>query len=104
MTNCRECGHQISTSARACPKCGARVPRTKWWLWIPLAGVVAFFAVGFSISSSPDGQARSEQRAAIAACWEGQSKKSLDPAGGRFIAGACEAMEQRFRERWGVSP
>ena len=28
MTNCKECGSEISTKAEACPKCGAKVPRT----------------------------------------------------------------------------
>lgn len=27
LTNCKECGHQVSTTAQACPKCGAKVPK-----------------------------------------------------------------------------
>jgi len=49
MTACRECGKEISTKARNCPHCGAKVPHTKWWLWIPLGLVVAFFGYGLSI-------------------------------------------------------
>lgn len=41
----------MSTTAHNCPKCGARVPRTKWWLWIPLGLVGAFLAYGLSIPS-----------------------------------------------------
>ena len=37
LTSCNDCGNQVSNSAKACPKCGAKMPRTKWWLWIPLA-------------------------------------------------------------------
>lgn len=29
VTQCKECRHQISTTARTCPNCGAKVPRTK---------------------------------------------------------------------------
>jgi hypothetical protein len=49
MTKCRECSAEISDSAKACPKCGAKVPRTKWWLWIPLGLIVAFFGFGLSV-------------------------------------------------------
>lgn len=63
---CTECKAEISDKADACPKCGNPSDRknlgnhtdshigsghspTKWWLWIPLAGVAAFLAFGFSI-------------------------------------------------------
>jgi len=26
MKQCRECGHEVSTSAKACPECGATKP------------------------------------------------------------------------------
>ncbi len=57
---CKDCGTEVSTSANACPKCGAKVPRTKWWLWLPLALIVAFFTFPY-IAYSP------AQRAAISA-------------------------------------
>lgn len=43
---CAECKTEISTTARACPKCGARVPRTKWWLWGPLGAIALLFVWG----------------------------------------------------------
>jgi len=46
LVECKECKEQISDTAKACPKCGAKVPRTKWWLWRPIGAVVAFLAVG----------------------------------------------------------
>jgi hypothetical protein len=49
LTGCKECGGQFSTTAKACPQCGAKVPHTKWWLWIPLALLTAFLIFGFSI-------------------------------------------------------
>jgi RNA polymerase subunit RPABC4/transcription elongation factor Spt4 len=46
LVPCKECGTEISTKAKACPKCGAKVARTKWWLWIPLGLVVLIFVWG----------------------------------------------------------
>ena len=37
---CKECGSQVSTEAKSCPKCGAKViPPTPLWKWV-VAGVV----------------------------------------------------------------
>ncbi len=57
LTSCKECGGQVSTTAKACPQCGAKVPHTKWWLWIPLTLLLAFLAFGFSIPEY-EGRAR----------------------------------------------
>ncbi len=57
---CKDCGTQVSTSAKACPKCGAKVPKVKWWLWIPLVLVILFFAFPYIAYSSAE-------RAAISA-------------------------------------
>ena len=40
---CKECGTEVSTTAKACPKCGAKVLHAKWWLWGPLIAVAVFF-------------------------------------------------------------
>lgn len=49
MIQCKECGAAISDTAKSCPRCGGKVPRTKWWLWIPLGLFGAFFLYGLSI-------------------------------------------------------
>lgn len=46
LIKCAECSREISSSARSCPGCGAKVPKLKLWLWIPLAAVGAFLAFG----------------------------------------------------------
>src|SRR5690606_5714242 len=43
MTKCKECGAEISTTADACPKCGAKQVRTSGCAKVVL-GVVVFFA------------------------------------------------------------
>lgn len=52
MTNCKECRAEISTTAKACPKCGAVVPKAKLWPWIvgvPIAAFVALMLFGLTI-------------------------------------------------------
>jgi hypothetical protein len=46
LIQCKECGGEVSTQAKACPKCGTRVKRTKWWLWAPLAVLALVFVWG----------------------------------------------------------
>jgi uncharacterized protein (UPF0212 family) len=57
---CNDCGAEVSTSAKACPRCGAKVPKVKWWLWIPLTLVVLFFSFPYIAYSS-------SERAAVSA-------------------------------------
>ena len=39
LTKCKECGNEISTKATICPKCGAKIVRTKLSTWL----IGAFF-------------------------------------------------------------
>ncbi len=101
---CHECGGEIGTSARWCPKCGARVPRTKWWLWIPLALLLAFFVFGAVVSTTPAAKERAAARQVIELCWEEQQRKSIDPPTQRFVASTCEMLERDFTQKYGVRP
>lgn len=60
LISCKECGNEVAASAKACMKCGAKVPRTRWWIVIPLILVAAFFALPYIASSRAE-------RAAISA-------------------------------------
>lgn len=101
---CGECGNEISTKAAACPKCGAKVPRFKWWLWTPVGLLGAFFLTGAILGSSPAAEERARARTTIERCWNGQDTKSLTPGAQRFVAGACEMLEKEFEEKYGVKP
>ncbi|MBS4038925.1 MAG: zinc-ribbon domain-containing protein [Hydrogenophaga sp.] len=104
LVKCKDCGTDVSNDATACPKCGARTSKFKWWLWIPLGSAAAFLGYGFILSNTPEGEQRSRDRTAIRLCWSAQGSKSLDPGAQRFAAGACERMEREFRQKHGVSP
>lgn len=105
LVPCKECGTEMSSTAKACPKCGAKPPSgPKWWLWVPLGLVVAFILFGATVADTPEAQERARERRAIELCWDEQKRKSLDPSAQRFVAGACEMMEQRFREKHGRNP
>jgi hypothetical protein len=66
LTTCKECGHEISTTAAACPNCGATL-KTKppvgsgcfWILIIGIAAVVGLFMFG-GLVQQDDRQSRSE--------------------------------------------
>jgi len=101
---CKECGNELSTSAKACPKCGAKVPKTKWWFWVPLGLVSAFLVFGTIVASTPEAKEKAQARSAIELCWEGQERKSFDASTQRFVAGVCEMMEKEFTEKHGHRP
>lgn len=46
LGNCRECGKQVSTEAKACPNCGAKAPvrKPRRWLWV-LGGLLLLGAL-----------------------------------------------------------
>jgi hypothetical protein len=75
-----------------------------WWIWGPVALVVAFFGYGFIVNSTPEGKERSRARDAIRLCWDEQSRKSLSSGSQQFIAGACESMERDYTSRYQAKP
>lgn len=58
LVKCRECGEQVSTSAKSCPKCGAKPPRrTSLLTWIVLVFVIfmAYVAIQTRTTSTSSG-------------------------------------------------
>ena len=48
MINCKSCGAEIASSAKSCPKCGAKNKKPiwkRWWVWI-LVVIILFAAIG----------------------------------------------------------
>ncbi len=100
MTACKECKHEISSTAKACPKCGAKMPRTKWWLWVPLGLITAFLGYGAMLSSTPEGRARSEARSIINFCWDEAKRSLMNP----IATNACRELENRYTAKFGSRP
>lgn len=51
MMNCKACGQQIASSAKACPNCGAKVKKPvykKWWFWTIIVIIVLGIIAGAS--------------------------------------------------------
>ena len=68
LVKCKECGSDVSNKAKACPKCGAKLPAR----WSVMKVVVSLFFVMiaiFTVQASLDGDkkeaAESERRAAL---------------------------------------
>lgn len=49
LINCKDCGHQVSKNAAACPNCGAKIKRTSILTWI--AGIFIGFIVLSAVMS-----------------------------------------------------
>ena len=59
MIKCKSCGNDISSDAKACPSCGAKVKKPiykKWWFWLIVVILVVSIAgaSGSGDDSSPD--------------------------------------------------
>lgn len=120
LVACHECGHNVSTTAKACPSCGAAppptpVPHVRPPLLTGAGWVILIFGLGAGLlvllvliaamrGPSPKAKEKGQERAAIDLCWKDYERRSLDPSNKRFVASACELMEKRFREKHGVEP
>lgn len=104
MTACKECGAEISTKASSCPKCGAKVPKFKWWLWVPAGLFGVFMLIGAIRGSSPEVKEQRFAERVIEQCWTDQKLKSLDPGAARFAARVCEKMEDDYLAKYRRRP
>jgi hypothetical protein len=66
LVKCKECGNDVATTAKACPKCGNKIPkRTSTFTWI-VGGFFAFVVFGMVMSGLDQGK-QEEERAQAAA-------------------------------------
>lgn len=104
LIRCYECGSEVSTAAAACPKCGAKRRATKWWLWVPLACVVAFLGFGAVVGNTPEGKAKTAARQVIDGCRERLKEIPANDSTRWLASGACDELEQDFVKRFGHRP
>lgn len=100
---CSECSKEYSTTAAACPNCGARIRRPKLWLWIPLGLIGAFVAFALIRTPSPEEDAKYRDRQAIELCHDYKEQSNV-PATAALMTGTCAKMESDFTQKYGVSP
>ncbi|WP_315125244.1 zinc-ribbon domain-containing protein [Comamonas antarctica] len=122
LISCGECGREVSDKAAACPHCGAPVgsseavtsrsaseaqpKKTSRWRWVigvPVGAFILLMIIG-SCADTPEARERQSSREAIDFCWSEQAKKSNSSGASRFIAGACEKMEDDYLRKWGHRP
>lgn len=75
-------------------------------IFLGIVGILIFIFIIFAmqVSNSPEAEEKYKERQAIKWCWDQQGKKSNEPGTARFIAGACEKMENDYLNKWGVKP
>lgn len=68
LTKCHECGNDVSTQAKACPKCGAKVKkprRTHGRLWILLGALLAVSIIVGNITTQTAADEEASRLAAL---------------------------------------
>lgn len=108
LISCPECKTEVSDTAKACPKCGARVkPARKAWFW--LASLMGFAAVSVGAmvvyqANDPDARAKADAREA----YEGCMKEFNDPLTPPFFKNSLRPICAKFRDdfiaRYKVNP
>ncbi len=128
---CPNCDAPCPMDAEQCTKCGAIFGQVGWkprkkgwvgsaaeptpqpppaqkqtvvWPWVVVGLVGAFFAYGYSVSSTPQAMERQRQQSVIHSCWNEQKRKSLDSGSQQTIARICEGYESEYRQRHGRNP
>ncbi len=107
LISCPECKKEYSDQAKACVHCGARNPK-RMGPGLKLATILAavlcvFLALVLIGNLAYDPEKERDQRA-IAECKKTENDPLLDADARRLARGACELLEQRYREKYGHAP
>src|SRR5690554_4475365 len=61
LKKCKECGGQVSTKAKLCPKCGAKAPKkTSIVTWVALVFIILVIYASFGTSTGTKSSATSQ--------------------------------------------
>lgn len=114
IVSCDECGKEVSTLAESCPHCGAKQQQQpasqyqsgekpfKWWLWVPVGLIAAFFLFG-ALSKGPTAQAKESLQHDIDKCWKEAFKAEPGTRGREMLYQACENMKRDYLIKFGES-
>lgn len=84
IKKCRECGAEVSTAAKACPKCGAKDPTKSVidMIFEPILGIIVVIFILYYInapsSSSPKTEATRVQVSDTSPSKDGESSRKVD--------------------------
>lgn len=98
LTLCKECRHQISKSARACPSCGAKIKRTTLFTKV-VAGFLGFIVLSSMYSASRTSSENHAQQQRLASL--SPEQRLLEEAASQEQERArVEAEQQRLGLKW----
>jgi RNA polymerase subunit RPABC4/transcription elongation factor Spt4 len=80
LVKCKECGEQISTKAKNCPKCGAAAPKkTSMFTWFVLVSIIAVIYVSTQSTTSNNTSTSPVSKSSIAPKEIENAKKEPPP-------------------------
>lgn len=101
LSNCKECGKEVSNTAKACPHCGVKkpVPRSEKETFIGLAILAAIFLVGYVACSESSGEKTARLKK------DRQKTELMDAVGVPYYArgsASCAGSCCAYNERTGI--
>jgi hypothetical protein len=117
LITCSDCGKEHSDSAVSCPNCGARPPKSKFWLWGVLLCVAIFIAFGLFArrtstildTVSPEKNAgpgasaemqRLVDHSKVDQCWQDASHASISMLNEQQAG--CRILEKEFVHKYNI--
>lgn len=105
LITCKECSTEVSSEAKTCPKCGARVkPASKAWMWIlgvPLALFIVFAVIG---ANDPQAEQKAKDRMVFEQCVKDMNDPLKSPVLRMGLRGVCEKFRDDFVKAYGHKP
>lgn len=79
---------------------------TRSWLWLFMFALMTAALLYYILgnSSVPDSQEQGNDRAAIKDCWQRHADSPLSPTELKYVAEACEFMENEFILKYRQNP
>lgn len=100
MTTCKVCGENVAKSAKTCPHCGAKLKRSKWWVWVIVA--LLFFGIIGSSGNKEDKDAEPE-KAVTEASTETAETTAVKSASDPELRAALESALEKYGDNYSIT-